>query len=132
MERKQTRLGRRVIAAILLVFTMLTLFMSSAVLFDWLGIREKEGHYVEYIVWTNFLCAWLYLPAIYGFLNNNKWTIYFLATALVILVIAFNALQLHIARGGDYETKTVRAMLFRIGLTLIFTLLSYFKIYRKR
>ncbi len=33
-------------ATILALFAMLTLFLSSSVIFDWFGIRAKEGNYV--------------------------------------------------------------------------------------
>lgn len=130
MEKKKTRVLNHFCAATLLLFTGLTLFMSSSVIFDWFGIRAKEGQYVSFVVWANFLCGWLYLPAVYGFAKHKNWIIYFLIAALIVLIAAFIGLQFHISAGGNFENKTVKAMVFRISLTLIFTLLAYFKIYR--
>lgn len=115
-------------AATLLLFALLTLFMSSSVIFDLFGIRGKEGNYVSFIVWANFICSWLYLFAVYGFLKNKKWTFFVLIVALTILIIAFIALQHHINQGGIYETKTVNAMIFRMLVTLTFSLVAFFKI----
>src|SRR5690606_1065084 len=112
---------------LLLIFLMLfggvTLFMSSSVLFDWFGIREKEGNFVPIIVWANFVCGVLYFVAAIGILKTKKWAKDPLISALIILVIAFIFLFLHINNGGVYETKTVGAMTFRIAVTalLIFT-----------
>lgn len=119
---------RIIIAAILLLFAMLTLFMSSSVLFDWFGIRAKEGQYVLFIVRANFIASLLYLIAVYGFIKKLSITPLVLAVALAILIIAFIGLLFHIDNGGIYETKTVKAMVFRMVVTLVFTLYAYFSL----
>lgn len=123
---KNTTIIRSVSAFILLLFAVLTLFMSSSVIFDLFGIRAKEGNYVLFIVWANFIASILYLIAVYGFIKKTHWTFKVLIIALIILVVAFVGLQIYIQNGGIYETKTVKAMGFRIVLTLIFSLVAYF------
>ena len=93
-------------AIVLLLFAILTLFMSSSVIFDWFDIRVKEGNYVLFIVWANFICSLLYFLAAYGFIKGQKWTFSVLISALIILIISFIALQFYINSGGIYETKT--------------------------
>lgn len=119
---------QKVSAIILLLFAMLTLFMSSSVIFDWFGIRAKEGNYVPFIVWTNFICSLLYLFAVYGFLKSKKWTVLVLTSALIILILAFIGLKSHINQGGIYETKTINAMIFRMLLTLVFSIIAFVQI----
>ena len=114
-------------AIILLVFACITLFLSSSVIFDWFGIRAKEGNYVLFIVWANFICSILYLFAVYGFIIRDKWTFWILNTTLFILIVAFAALLIHINNGGIHEAKTVKAMIFRMLLTLTFSLVAYVK-----
>lgn len=114
-------------AIVLIAFALLTLFLSSSVIFDWFGIRAKEGNYVLLVVWANFLSSVLYLFAAYGFIKLKTWTFGFLSASVVILIIGFLGLYAHIFAGGLYETKTIGAMLFRITLTLVFTLLAYLK-----
>ena len=80
-------------AIILALFAMLTLFLSSSVIFDWFDIRAKEGNYVLFIVWVNLICSILYLIAVYGFIKRAKWTFWVLITAFVILVVAFVTLK---------------------------------------
>ena len=118
-------------ATILGLFAMLTLFLSSSVIFDWFGIREKEGNYVLFIVWTNFICSILYLFAVYGFVKSATWTSRVLLIALVLLIIAFVYLVLFISNGGIHETKTISAMIFRIVVTLSFLLIALFNINKK-
>ncbi len=119
------------VIAILTGFGLLTLFLSSSVIFDFFGIREKEGNYVLSVVWANFISSFLYLIAIYGLLTSKNWTFKALAISLLILTLAFIGLLLHIQSGGIYETKTVGAMVFRVAMTLAFTLFAYFTINKK-
>ena len=110
---------------ILAGFGLLTLFLSSSVIFDWFGIRAKEGNYVLFIVWANFISSILYLFAAYGFVKTRKWTASILGISASILVLAFIGLIIHINSGGIYETKTVGAMIFRISVTLVFAAIAY-------
>ena len=116
---------------ILAGFGLLTLFLSSSVIFDWFGIRAKEGNYVLLIVWANFISSLLYLISAYGFLKIKSWTFKTLLVATVILIVALIGLFIHIYSGGIYETKTVFAMLFRISVTIVFTAIAYLSINKK-
>ena len=113
-------------AAILAAFGLLTLFLSSSVIFDLFGIREKEGKYVPLVVWANFISSILYLVAAYGLLKMNKWPVWLLVISAVILVAAFTGLKIHISEGGLYEAKTLKAMIFRISITILFAVTFYF------
>lgn len=117
---------RYAIAAILGLFALLTLFLSSSVIFDLFDIREKEGNYVLFVVWANFISSILYLLAVYGLLKARKWPVFVLLVSAIILIAAFIGLKVHISNGGIYETKTVNAMIFRTGLTLVFAAAAYF------
>lgn len=112
-------------ASILTLFALITVFMSGSVIFDLFGIREKEGNYVLFIVIANFICGLLYLPAAYGLLVREKWTTYILLASTVILLFGFAGLLWHINTGGIYEQQTIKAMLFRISVTILFTILSW-------
>jgi hypothetical protein len=107
-------------------FGLLTLFLSSSVIFDWFGIRVREGNYVLFIVWANFVSSIIYLLSAYGFIKLKQWTTKLLVGSIIILIAALIGLFLHVNAGGLYETKTVGAMVFRISVTLVFTISSYF------
>jgi len=121
----------KVSAIVLLVFGLITLFLSTSVIFDLFGIREKEGNYVLFVVLANFASSFLYIFAAYGFIKNKKWTTILLAISYFVLMIAFVGLVNHINKGGLFETKTISAMIFRTSLTLFFTAIAYFTITRK-
>lgn len=119
------------VAAILTGFGLLTLFLSTSVIFDLFGIRAKEGNYVLFVVWANFISSILYLFAAYGFVKNKIWTTALLGISTIILIATFIGLLIHVNSGGIYETKTIRAMIFRISVTVVFTIIAYFTITKK-
>lgn len=115
-----------IIATVLAAFGLLTLFLSSSVIFDLFGVGEKQGNFVLFVVWANFICSIIYLLAAYGFIKKMKWTTKLLGISTIVLIVAFIGLSVHIKSGGIYEVKTIGAMIFRITVTLVFTLLAYF------
>jgi len=119
------------LATILTGFGLLTLFLSTSVIFDLFGIRAKEGNYVLFVIWSNFISSILYLIASYGFVTSKKWTAKILGVSTIILITAFVSLFYHINSGGIYETKTIGAMIFRISVTMAFTTLAYFTITKR-
>jgi hypothetical protein len=123
---------RYIFAALLTAFGLLTLFLSSSVIFDLFGIRAKEGNYVLFVVLANFLSSIIYLFAAYGFIKAQKRTTQLLGISAILLIVAFIGLFIHIFSGGIYETKTVGAMIFRIGLTLTFMATAYFTISKNK
>jgi predicted RND superfamily exporter protein len=114
------------LASLLGTFGLLTLFLSSSVMFDWFGIRAKEGNYVLLVVIANFMASILYLFSALGFVKKAKWTSIPMYISLAILIAAFAGLFLHIHSGGIYESKTIGAMVFRIMLTLGFAISAHF------
>ena len=119
-------------AVFLTAFGLLTLFLSTSVIFDLFGIRAKEGNYVLFVVWSNFISSILYLFAAYGFAKSKKWTATLLGISIIILIAAFIGLKIHANSGGIYETKTIGAMIFRISVTLVFAIIAYFTITKKK
>jgi hypothetical protein len=120
------------VAAVLTGFSVLTLFLSTSIIFDLFDVRAKEGNYVLFVVWANFICSFLYLISVYGLLSTKKWTYKVLGLAALILTITFIGFFFYIQSGGIHENKTVGAMIFRIALTVAFTLFAYFTINKKQ
>lgn len=117
---------------VIALFGIVTLFMSTSVIFDLFNIREKEGNYVLFVVVANFICGFLYLAAAYGFFTKKKWTTMVLNMAVVMLVITFIGLAVYIFLGGVYEQKTISAMVSRTLLTAGFAFISFNYISKKK
>jgi hypothetical protein len=120
------------LAILLAGFGLLTLFLSTSVIFDLFGIRAKEGNYVLFVVWSNFISSILYLFAAFGFIKSKKWTTILLGISTIVLIAAFIGLKIHASSGGIYEEKTIGAMIFRISVTLVFAIIAYFTITKKK
>lgn len=103
---------------VLVGFGLLTLFLSTAVIFDLFGIRAKEGNYVLFVVWANFVSSIIYLAAAIGMVMGKTWVTRVLLVAGVILAAALVGLFFYVNAGGIYETKTPQAMIFRTVFTL--------------
>lgn len=114
----------KIIAIIITFFGLLTIFAGGSVILDLFGMREKEGNYVLFVVWANFISGFLYLIAAYGIWNYTKWSSSILIIAIILLIATFIALLIWIYSGYIYETKTIAAMAFRTLLTIAFLVIS--------
>lgn len=115
-------------AVIITLFALITLFMSTSVIFDLFGIREKEGNYVLFVVISNFIAGFLYLTVAYGLFTEKTWASKLLLLTTTILIVSFVGLLIHANTGGIYEQKTIKAMLSRIAITSAFTVIAWFSI----
>ncbi len=111
-----------------LIFTLVTLYLSSSIIFDWFGMRETQGNYVLFVVWVNFIAALIYLVALFGSFRYKSWTWKVLGVASLMIFAAFIGLLFHIDSGGAYELETIRALVLRFIITTGFAILAYFKI----
>ena len=115
---------RILLSLVLLAFGALSTILTVSVVFDLFGIREREGNYVLFIVWTNLVCGLIYLVAAYTNWKKLSKTTTLLSHAVTLLVISFIVLEVYISNGGIYEVKTENAMLFRIGITSVMLVVS--------
>lgn len=114
------------ISTFLLLFGVVSIFMTTSIIFDLFGIREKEGNFVYFIIYANLICGLIYLFVAYLIWKNIKVATYGLALASLILVSAFAVFLNYINQGGVYETKTVFAMGFRSSITIILMGISFY------
>lgn len=120
------KLIKHTTSGLLIVFGVLSLFLTLSVILDLFGIRAKEGNYVPFIVYTNLVCGILYVIAAFQNWYGHKMGFYLLSLATIVLIVAYIALLIYIANGGIHEAKTPNAMLFRIIFTAALASLSYY------
>ena len=108
------------LGVLLTVFALLTLYLSGSIIFDLFGMRAKQGAYVNYVIWANFIASWLYLIAVYGFFTQNQLACKALMLALIVLILGAVGLYIHIHSGGVYMEKTPKALGFRFVVSLFF------------
>jgi len=122
----------KTVAVIITLFALITLFMSTSVIFDLFGIREKEGNFVLFVVISNFIAGFLYLFSAYGLFTEKKWVTKLLLITTAILIVSFLGLLIHAKTGGIYEEKTISGMIFRIAITGVFAGISWFFISKNK
>ena len=119
--RKPARIG---LGLAIIAFGMLTLFLSTSVLLDLFGIRERESPYVPAVVVANLIASLLYMPAGAGLLMPRRRSSVLLAAAVAVLLMGALLLALHINSGGAYRTATIGALTFRTLLTAAFYVIA--------
>jgi len=126
MNARKRSIIRYALAAILLAFGALTLFLSSAVILDLFGMRAKEGNYVNFVVWANFIASCAYLLAAIRLLQRKPvGPGRLLLFATVVLLTAGIGFAFHVSGGGIHEQHTIGALVFRTSLTAVFFLVAY-------
>ena len=118
------KLKRVILGLAIIAFGALTLFLSTSVLLDLFGIRERESPYLPAVVVANLIASLLYLPAGAGLLMKRRWSSVLLAAAVVVLLVGGLLLALHINSGGVYRTATIGALTFRTLLTAAFYVIA--------
>ena len=121
---KTSKLARIGLALVVIAFGALTLFLSTSVLLDLFGIRERESPYVPAVVVANLIASLLYLPAGAGLLMKRRWSSVLLAAAVVVLLVGGLLLALHTNSRGEYRTATIGALTFRTLLTAAFYVIA--------
>lgn len=120
----------KIVLTILLLLGLLTLFLSSSIIFDLFEIREMEGNYFGFVVWANFISAILYIITALDFILRKKWNWRYLGVSFVVLLIATISFWVYVANGGIHEVKTIKAIIFRLTFTGILLSIIFIK-YKK-
>ena len=124
-------LTKYISATVLAAFGFLTIFLTTTILLDLVGMREKQGNYVEFVIWVNLFCGMAYVVSAYGFLKQKEWTYKVLALALVILIITFISFYFYVENGGIHKEDTFGALTFRISITALFALIARYTVKHK-
>mgnify|MGYP003980148311 FL=1 len=112
-------------AIIAVLFGILTIKSGFDVLFIDGPARVAAGDYVPFVLWFNFYAGFAYILAGVGLFLWHPWAVnlsVMIAVATLLVTIAFG---IHILSGGDYEMRTVGAMILRSGGWLTIALLTY-------
>jgi hypothetical protein len=117
-------LPKFILLLFLSLFTVITMYLSIGLVFDVFGVRATQGNYVPVVTYSNLICGVLYLVSVIGIYKNKLWSATPLWIALFVLVVSSLLFALHVFNGELYETKTIGALIFRVGVTTIFAFLT--------
>ena len=111
-----SRFALLTVAAVALIFGLMTIASGGKVLFGSDAARAAAGNYLPFVVWFNFIAGFAYVAAAAGLATGQAWAARLalfiaLATALAFLVFGLLAMT-----GTPYEPRTVGAMTLRTAL----------------
>ncbi len=115
-EAKNKQITRYALAAVAVLFGLVTLKAGGTVLFGGEEARQAAGDYVPFVLWFNFSAGFAYILAGVGIALGHAHARWIAALIATTSAIVFVALGVHIAQGGAYEMRTVMAMSLRTGL----------------
>ncbi len=118
----------RVLSIIAGIFGIMTVISGSAVLFPNDFIQKSAGNYVDFVVWFNMLSGFAYIAAAVGLWNSQKWSVTIsivLTSSIAVVLLIFG---IHVWQGGLYEMRTLYALILRMLLWFILSIVSYRRI----
>ena len=121
-----------ILAAVLTIVGIVSMFMAFSVIFDLFDIRKREGNYIPMVVYGNFICSFLYLIAAWYFFKENDLSTIYLIFSVLLLLIIYAYMLYHIQSGKPYEMRTVFAMLGRTSLTIVYAAIAWYLFSRVR
>lgn len=124
MDVSGRRVGLRLMAAIGVLFGLMTLISGGQVLFGAESHRLAAGDYVGFVVWFNFLAGFAYIAAGIGLWLGRRWAVWLSLFIAVATLAVFALFGVHVLQGGRYEMRTVAAMTLRTGAWWVFFLLG--------
>jgi len=121
-------MGLKVLAIIAIAFGLLTLKSGGEVLFIDGSGREAAGNYVPFVLWFNFLMGFLYIVAGVGLWLQKRWAVWLAIFIALATLVIFAVFGVHVAQGGLYEQRTLKAMVLRSSVWTFIALVTYFRI----
>ena len=103
----------RTIGAIAILFGLVTIKAGGTVLFGDDAAREAAGKFIPFILAFNFAAGFAYVVAGTGLFVMKRWAAVLAGVIAGANLFVFVALAIHVFMGGEHETRTVMAMIFR-------------------
>ena len=114
----------RPIAAIALVFGVMTLFSGGSVLFGPPEARVWAGNYIGFVVWFNFLAGGAYVVAAVGLWQGRRWAVWLAALIAAATALVALGFAIVVLRGAAFEMRTVGALTFRTAFWTAIALIA--------
>lgn len=102
-----------VVAVFAILFGLLSIYSSGAVLFVDGPARVAAGDYVPFVVWFNFMAGFAYITAGIGLFLRRHWAVNLSLLIAASTLLVFAAFGINILFDGAYEPRTVGAMILR-------------------
>ncbi len=111
----------RVVAVLLGLFGVLTIFSGGRALFGSAQAQTAVGDAVPFVLWFNFLAGFFYVVAGIGLYRWQRWAARLSLGIALATVVVFAAFGWYVASGHAFEMRTVAAMVLRSGVWVVVT-----------
>lgn len=108
-------LRNRLIGAVAIAFGVLTLWSGGLVLFGPDSARIAVGQIIPFVLWFNFLSGAVYIVAGFGIFQGQRYGKVLARAMAMALAVLFAAFLAIIAGGQEWETRTLGALMLRLG-----------------
>lgn len=112
---------RKAVVAVIfiIVFGLMTLKSGGSVIFIDGPDRLAAGNYIPFVVWFNFLAGFAYIIAGIGFFLWRDWAVKLSLLIVLATILVFVIFEIIVLTGGEYEARTVGAMILRCLVWLV-------------
>jgi hypothetical protein len=110
---------------IAVAFGVMTIKSGGSVLFFDGEARRAAGNYVDFVLWFNFIAGFFYVGTGIGIWLEKSWALAATATITALTLLVFGAFEIHVFFGGEYEQRTVVAMILRTLVWATITFISW-------
>lgn len=114
-----------VAAGVAVVFGLLTIVSGGRVLFGDSAAQEAAGDAVPFVLWFNFLSGFVYVLAGIGIAMRRRWSAWMAMALAVGIASVFALFGLHIFQGGAFEMRTVGAMILRLIVWIVISVVAF-------
>ncbi len=115
-------------AIIAMIFGMMTIKSGGSVLFIDGEARHAAGNYVNFVLWFNFSAGFFYIATGIGIWLEKVWAPVAAIIIAVLTLLIFGAFGVHVLNGGEYEQRTVIAMILRSSVWAAIAITSWRKL----
>jgi len=116
-------------ALVAIAFGILTIKSGGSVLFLNGEAKLAAGHYVDFVLWFNFVAGFFYIITSIAIWLEKSWSLAVAMSIAALTLLAFGGFGLHILYDGEYEQRTVVAMSLRtfVWIAIAATIRRYTK-----
>jgi hypothetical protein len=111
-------------ALVALVFGALTVFSGGRALFGGTQAQAAVGNAVGFVLWFNFLAGFAYVLAGVGLFLQHRPAVWISLGILASTTLVGIAFGIHMVQGGAFEMRTVGAMILRIAVWAIISVVA--------
>lgn len=114
-----------IIAAIVaILFGALTVLSGGRALFGGAEARAAVGNAVPFVLWFNFMAGFAYIAAGIALFLRRRAAVVLSLGILAATVLVFLAFGIHVMLGNAYEMRTVGAMILRICVWAVLSVVA--------